>query len=32
LGRMRFSWRIISMKDKKMVIRHQLGLFKVERM
>jgi len=32
LGGMRFSWRILSMKGKKMLIRHQLGLFKVERM
>lgn len=32
LGHMQFSWRILSMKNKMMLIRHQLGLFKVKRM
>jgi hypothetical protein len=31
LGNMGFSWRIISMEPKVMLVKHQLGLFKVVR-
>lgn len=32
LRNMAFSWRILSMEPKLMLVRHQLGLFKVKRM
>lgn len=31
LGNMAFSWRILTMEDNMMLVRHQLGLFKVKR-
>jgi len=32
LGTMAFSWRIIGMEKKVMLVKHQLGLFEVRRM
>lgn len=32
LNNMAFSWKVISMEPRLMLVRHQLGLFKVKRM